>query len=52
MVLLKDWLLLVEMFISLSDLLKLFVNSLQLIFTILQKKVFSVPFLGGWNSPS
>jgi len=35
MVLLKDWLLLVEMFISLSDLFKLFVNSLQLIFTIL-----------------
>lgn len=39
MVLLKDWLLFVEMFISLSDLVKLFVNSLQLIFTILQKCV-------------
>jgi len=44
MVLLKDWLLLVEMFISLSDLFKLFVNSLQLIFTILQKKSVLCPF--------
>ena len=44
MVLLKDWLLFVEMFISLSDLFKLFVNSLQLIFTILQKITVPCPF--------